>query len=118
MYIHAHLPQVKSEFLDMLSEDRSLSESSQWKRVKGSFERDPRYRAVLKGSGQKEEWFKEYIKSLGSRVREVSSDAAVTHAIVNPTCGGIFLLWLLVIVYNHVNIHVVLVYCICTCRYG
>ena len=68
------LLQVKSEFLDMLSEDHALSESSQWKKVKGRFERDPRYRAVLRGSGQREEWFREYVKALGSRVREVRSN--------------------------------------------
>ena len=52
--------------MEMLSEDRSLSESSQWRKVKGGMERDPRYRAVLGGTTQREEWFKEYIKSLAT----------------------------------------------------
>lgn len=60
--------QTKSDFMDMLHEDHSLSEASQWKKVKGSFERDPRYRAVP-GSSQREEWFKEHIRLLGSKVR-------------------------------------------------
>ena len=59
--------------MDMLHEDHSLSEASQWKKVKGSFERDPRYRAVP-GSSQREEWFKEHIKSLGSKVRGQEGD--------------------------------------------
>ena len=72
MCVHIYmLLQVKSEFLDMLSEDHSLSENSQWKKVKGRFERDPRYRAVLRGSGQREEWFREYIRALESRGKEV-----------------------------------------------
>lgn len=50
----------------MLSEDHSLSESSQWRKVKGGFERDPRYRGVTGGSSQREEWFKEHIKSLAA----------------------------------------------------
>ena len=58
--------QVKSDFLEMLSEDRSLSEDSHWRKVKGGFERDPRYRAVTGGSTQREEWFKEYIRSLAT----------------------------------------------------
>lgn len=57
---------MKSDFLEMLSEDHSLSESSQWRKVKGGFERDPRYRAVSGGSSQREEWFKEHIKSLAT----------------------------------------------------
>ena len=55
---------VKTDFLEMLSEDHSLSESSQWRKVKGGLERDPRYRAVSGGSSQREEWFKEYVRSL------------------------------------------------------
>ena len=57
------LLQVKAEFMEMLSEDGSLTESSQWRKVKGGLERDPRYRAVSGGSSQREEWFLEYVKS-------------------------------------------------------
>jgi transcription elongation regulator 1 len=57
---------VKAEFVEMLSEDGSLSESSQWRKVKGGLERDTRYRAVSSGSSQREEWFLEYIKSLAT----------------------------------------------------
>lgn len=57
---------MKSDFLEMLCEDHSLTESSQWRKVKGEFERDPRYRAVAGGSSQREEWFKEYVKSMAT----------------------------------------------------
>jgi transcription elongation regulator 1 len=57
---------VKADFLEMLSEDRSLSEASQWRKVKGGLERDPRYRAVPGGSSQREEWFREYVRSLAT----------------------------------------------------
>ena len=57
---------MKAEFVEMLSEDGSLSESSQWRKVKGGLERDTRYRAVSSGSSQREEWFLEYIKSLAT----------------------------------------------------
>ena len=50
----------------MLLEDGSLSEGSQWRKVKVGLERDPRYRAVTGGSSQREEWFKEYVRSLSS----------------------------------------------------
>ena len=53
--------------MEMLSEVGSLSESSQWRKVKGGMDRDPRYRAVSGGSSQREEWFKEYIRSLAAR---------------------------------------------------
>ena len=52
--------------MEMLSEDKSLSKSSQWRKVKGTMERDARYRAVSGGSSQREEWFREYVKSLGA----------------------------------------------------
>ena len=52
--------------MEMLSEDGTLSETSQWRKVKGGMERDPRYRAVTGGSSQREEWFKEYIRSLAT----------------------------------------------------
>lgn len=60
------LIKIKTDFLEMLSEDHSLSESSQWRKVKGGLERDPRYRAVSGGSSQREEWFKEYVRSLAT----------------------------------------------------
>lgn len=50
--------------MEMLSENKHLTEDSQWRKVKGGMERDPRYRAVLGGTTQREEWFREYIKSL------------------------------------------------------
>ena len=65
------LVKVKADFLAMLSEDRSLAEGSQWRKVKGGLERDPRYRAVPGGSSQREEWFKEYVKSLAAASSKV-----------------------------------------------
>lgn len=54
----------------MLSEEReAVREASEWKKVKGLFHHDPRYRAI-DSSTQKEEMFKEFVKSLG-RVRRL-----------------------------------------------
>lgn len=48
----------------MLVESRLvLSEDTQWKKVKGSLEHDPRYKAV-DSSSKREELFKEYIGGL------------------------------------------------------
>ena len=58
--------------MEMLSEQKGLSDGSQWRKVKGGMERDPRYRAVPGGSTQREEWFREYVRSLAtSRSRKV-----------------------------------------------
>ena len=55
---------MKEDFLDMLKEGKvSLSDESQWKRVKASFSHDPRYKAV-DSSSKREELFEEYIQSL------------------------------------------------------
>ena len=52
----------------MLAEDKeTVREASEWRKVKGKFHHDDRYRAV-DSSSQREELFKEYVKSLG-RVR-------------------------------------------------
>ena len=60
--------QVKSDFLEMLSEEHSLTPQTQWKKVKGLFHHDIRYRGV-ETSAQREDWFNDYVKSLG-RVRQ------------------------------------------------
>ena len=51
----------------MLSEESKLDASLQWRQVKSLFQKDPRYQAV-ESSSQREEFFNEYIKSIG-RVR-------------------------------------------------
>ena len=61
------LVQVKNDFFEMLSGERSLTPQTQWKKVKGLFHHDSRYRAV-ETSAQREDWFNEFAKSLG-RVR-------------------------------------------------
>ena len=53
----------------MLSEMETIHERSHWKKVKTTFDRDPRYKAV-DSSTQREEWFKEYVRSLASKVSE------------------------------------------------
>lgn len=60
--------QVKSDFMTMLSESDLVTEQTQWKKVKGLFERDVRYK-VVEGSVQREEWFNEHVKLLASKVR-------------------------------------------------
>lgn len=47
----------------MLKEDHSLSDKSQWKKVKSSFHKDKRYRAI-ESSSRREELFNEFIKCL------------------------------------------------------
>ena len=65
---HACLfPQVKSDFLAMLSESDAITERTQWKKVKGLYEKDVRYKAVG-GVAQREEWFQEHVKTLMSKV--------------------------------------------------
>ena len=60
-------PQVKSDFLAMLSESDAITERTQWKKVKGLYEKDVRYKAVG-GVAQREEWFQEHVKTLVSKV--------------------------------------------------
>ena len=60
--------QVKSDFMTMLSESDLVTEQTQWRKVKGLFERDVRYK-VVEGSAQREEWFNEHVKLLASKVR-------------------------------------------------
>jgi len=47
----------------MLSESDAITERTQWKKVKGLYEKDVRYKAVG-GVAQREEWFQEHVKSL------------------------------------------------------
>ena len=54
--------------MTMLSESDVVTEQTQWKKVKGLFERDVRYK-VVEGSVQREEWFNEHVKLLASKVR-------------------------------------------------
>ena len=56
--------QIKSNFFSMLSEASKLTPHSQWRKVKGIFQRDSRYQAV-DSSSQREDYFEEYIKQLG-----------------------------------------------------
>lgn len=44
-------------------EEVVITEDSQWKKVKGSFSHDPRYKAV-DSSNKREELFVEYVQSL------------------------------------------------------
>lgn len=54
--------------MTMLGESQqAVTEHTQWKKVRGSFDRDPRYKAV-DSSSNREELFKEYIRSLKDKV--------------------------------------------------
>ena len=55
---------MKNDFFSMLSEASKLTPNSQWKKVKGIFQKDGRYQAV-DGSSQREEYYNEYLKQLG-----------------------------------------------------
>lgn len=49
----------------MLAEEKdAVKEASEWRKVKGLFHHDARYRAI-DSSSYKEELFTEYVKSLG-----------------------------------------------------
>lgn len=54
---------TKSEFLEMLGESEAITERSQWRKIKSLFEKDVRYKAV-ESSGQREEWFGEFVSGL------------------------------------------------------
>ena len=81
--------QVKSDFMTMLSESDLVTEQTQWRKVKGLFERDVRYK-VVEGSAQREEWFNEHVKLLASKVRVekgahgVEEDLAINRLYYNP----------------------------------
>ena len=81
--------QVKSDFMTMLSESDLVTEQTQWKKVKGLFERDVRYK-VVEGSAQREEWFNEHVKLLASKVRVekgahwVEEDLAINRLYYDP----------------------------------
>lgn len=64
----------------MLSESDVVTEQTQWKKVKGLFERDVRYK-VVEGSVQREEWFNEHVKLLASKVRE-KEDFGINRALL------------------------------------
>lgn len=54
--------QVKLDFFAMLREsEQSFAEDTPWKKVKGQFDRDPRYKAV-ESSSRREEFFREHVK--------------------------------------------------------
>lgn len=54
---------MKADFLAMLGESDAITERSQWKKMKGLFEQDPRYKA-MDSSSKREALFKDYIQSL------------------------------------------------------
>ena len=58
---------MKSDFIEMLREEKSLTVRSQWKKVKATIAHDPRYKAV-ESSSVREDYFKEYIKTLTDTV--------------------------------------------------
>ena len=60
------------DFLSMLEESEAITDRSQWKKMKGLFSSDPRYKAV-DNSDRREELFEEHVKSLEERVRGMRS---------------------------------------------
>lgn len=61
--------QMKQDFLSLLRENSdAIMEESQWRKVKGLLDRDPRYKAVS-SSSKREEIFTEYVKSLQDQVQ-------------------------------------------------
>ena len=59
--------QLKNDFVELLREQKTLSVRSQWKKVKGAIADDSRYKAV-ESSSLREDYFKEYVKTLTDTV--------------------------------------------------
>ena len=72
----------------MLAESRQeFTENSQWRKVKGSFDHDPRYKAVE--SEKREELFKEHVKGLNDhpQVSEEGRERSLEHVSVGGGGG-------------------------------
>lgn len=54
--------QIHNDFVELLAEQK-LDSKSQWRKVRGKVEKDPRCKAV-ESSVQREEWFKEHLEQL------------------------------------------------------
>ena len=52
--------------MSMLGESEAITERSQWKKIKGLFSSDPRYKAV--DSAKREEFFNEHVKTVAEKV--------------------------------------------------
>ena len=57
------IEKLKNDFVELLREQKSLSVRSHWKKVKAAIADDSRYKAV-ESSSLREDYFKEYIKTL------------------------------------------------------
>ena len=57
---------MRSDFVEMLQEFAGLSRKSHWSDVKKKFRDDPRYERV-ESSNQREEWFRDYVKTLAKK---------------------------------------------------
>ena len=61
--------------MDMLRELSDLDRHSRWSETKRRVDTDPRYK-VIDSSSRREDWFREYVKSLGGD--EVSTELVLT----------------------------------------
>ena len=57
------LPQIKTQFLELLKETSDLDRSSRYSDVKRRIDGDARYKAV-DSSTRREDWFKDYVRTL------------------------------------------------------
>ena len=52
--------------MSMLGESEAITERSQWKKMRGLFSSDPRYKGVE--NDKREEYFEEHVRSLTDKV--------------------------------------------------
>ncbi len=55
--------QIRNDFFELLGELKGLDKKADWKKVKASISKDPRYDAV-DGSHKREALFKEYVENV------------------------------------------------------
>lgn len=71
--------QVKQDFLALLREQEEvvITGDTEWRKVKGSFSHDPRYKAV-DSSSKREELFAEYVQLLKGTAPQVEAEVQVS----------------------------------------
>jgi transcription elongation regulator 1 len=66
--------EVKSDFFELLSEQKGISKKTHWSDCKKKIDQDARYKAV-DSSTRREEWFKEYLRKLEEESDEEESSS-------------------------------------------
>lgn len=75
---------VKADFLELLKETSDLDRHSRWSDVKKKLDSDPRYKAV-DSSTRREDWFKDYIRTIEKEADENERKAREKQARVEAS---------------------------------